>query len=85
MDKIAPKWRDLGVNLLNDEKHSMLDIIEVNHHNVKICCSKMFEYWLSVDVKASWNKLIDALEMIDENVLAVKIKIDVLKGLIVGI
>ena len=83
MNKIAPKWRDIGIQLLNDEKHSMLDIIEENHHDVKICCSKMFEYWLDVDIEASWNKLIDALEMNDQNALAVKIKIDVLKGLLV--
>ena len=60
----------------------MLDFIEGNyHHDVKTCCSEMFKYWLIVDTKASWNKLIEALEMIDEIALAEKIKIDILKGI----
>ena len=60
----------------------MLDVIEENHrYDVKTCCTEMFKYWLSVDTKASWNKLIEALEMIDENALAEKIRIDVLQGL----
>ena len=62
----------------------MLDIIEQDHrHDVKTCCTRMFEHWLSVDVKASWNKLIEALEMIDEIALTEKIKIDVLKGIVI--
>ena len=82
-DKVAPKWRDLGIQLLNDKQHVMLDIIEENHHHdVKTRCTEMFKYWLSVDTKASWNKLIEALERIDEIALVEKIKIDVLKGLI---
>ena len=61
----------------------MLDIIEKDHrHDVMTCCTEMFKYWLSVDTNASWNKLIEALERIDEIALAEKIKIDVLKGLI---
>ena len=82
-DKIARKWRDLGIELVNDKQHVQLDVIEENHHHdVKTCCTKMFEYWLSVDTKASWNKLIEALERISENALAERIKIDILKGLI---
>ena len=62
----------------------MLDIIEENHHHdVKTCCTEMFKYWLSVDIRASWNKLIEALEMIDENALAEKLKTDVIKGIII--
>ena len=85
-DEIAPKWRDLGIELLNEEQCTQLDIIEENHsQNVERCCTKMFQYWLRVDLQASWNKLIDSLEKIGENTLARKIKIDVLKGFLVFI
>ena len=85
-DKIAPKWRDLGIELLNEEQCTQLDIIEENHsQNVERCCTEMFQYWLSADLQASWNKLINSLEQIGENALARKIKIDVLKGFLVFI
>ena len=41
----------------------------------------MFEYWLRVDPQGSWNKIIKALEQIDENALAENITINVFKGL----
>ena len=67
---------------MNDEQRAMLDTIEGSHgHDIKTCCTEMFNYWLRVDTKASWNKLIEALEMIDEIALAEKIKIDILKGI----
>ena len=59
-----------------------MDIIEGNHpQNVERCCTEMFEYWLRVDPRASWKKLIKALEEIKENALAAIIVTDVLKGL----
>ena len=80
-DKIAPKWRNLGIELLNEEQCAKLDVIEGNHpQNVERCCTEIFEYWLRVDPQASWKKLIIALEQIDENVLAESIMTDVLKG-----
>ena len=40
----------------------------------------MFEYWLEVDEGASWNKLISALEEIDQGTLISNIRKNVLKG-----
>ena len=40
----------------------------------------MFEYWLTVDERACWNKLINALEEIGQNALAANIKQNILKG-----
>ena len=70
---IASNWEDLGVQLLEEEQHSMLNIIAVNKPDVLDRCTELFKYWL-VDVDASWNKLINALRVINQNVLAEKIK-----------
>ena len=79
---IAPRWYDLGIQLLNEEQCAKLNIIKDNHpQDAEKCCTEMFEYWLRVDVDASWNKLITALKMIDEIALAEKIETDVLRGL----
>ena len=81
-DEVAPIWHNLGIQLLNDEQCAKLHIIEENHHHdVKTCCTKMFEHWLSVDTNASWNKLIAALQMVNAITLAKKIEIVVFKGL----
>ena len=59
----------------------MLGVIQANHRNeVEVCCDKMFQYWLEVDTEANWNKLIDALEHIDQNATAAKIREDNLIG-----
>ena len=79
--KLAPKWHDLGMQLLDAEQHDQLKIINCNHpNNVEECCKKMFNYWITVDPDATWDKLLKALETIDYNVLAKSIQVDVLQG-----
>ena len=84
-DKIAPYWYDLGVQLLQLEEYiDKLNVIKANYpNNVQKCCDEMFEYWLSVDNQVSWKKLIDALEHIQQNATAAKIRQDNLKGKII--
>ena len=80
-NKIAPHWRDLGLQLLQEEYTDKLDVIQANHHNkVEDCCDEMFQYWLKVDTEANWKKLIDALEHIQQNAIAAKIREDNLIG-----
>ena len=80
-DKIAPDWRDLGTQLLHEKYTHKLNVIQADHPNkVEDCCDKMFQYWLEVDTEANWNKLIDALEHIDQNATAAKIREDNLMG-----
>ena len=81
---IASKWEDLGVELLDDEQQPMLKIIAENKLDVQCCCTELFTHWLSVDVNASWNKLIKALKEIDQNYLAEKIRRIILKGIVVS-
>ena len=84
-DKIAPHWYHLGVQLLQLQKYiDKLYVIKENNSNkVEKCCDEMFEYWLSVDVQANWNKLIDALEHIQQNATAAIIRQDILIGKII--
>ena len=56
----------------------MLKNIEKNEPDVQSCCTRLFDHWLTVDVHASWNKLIEALEEINEKYLAEKIRRKVL-------
>ena len=81
-DEIAPFWNELGIQLFQEKYIHKLKIIQANHPNdVARCCHEMFEVWLSVEVEASWNTLIDALKEIKQNTLAAKLKQDVLKGM----
>ena len=78
---IANHWKDLGTELLKEENVHELTTIEKNHHNdVKICCREMFDYWLQVDCNANWNQLITALDKINLNTLAQKIKKGIVNG-----
>ena len=79
--KIALHWYDLGIELLEEKYISQLHIIRKNNPvDIESSCCELFEYWLSVDMKASWNKVIDALEEIGQNTIADEIKQDVFKG-----
>ena len=73
-NNIASKWEDLGVQLLDEEHHSMLNNIAENKPDVQGRCTELFEYWLTVDINASWNKLIKALKEMNQNTLVEKIK-----------
>ena len=74
--QVSPQWKDLGIQLLNSEQAKKLDVFEANYpKNLERCCTEMFIYWLQVDSTASWDKLITALQCIDHNFLADKIKL----------
>ena len=60
---VAPKWRDLGIQLLDSEQQKYLNTIHANHpNNVEECCKLMFAKWLDTETNASWNQLIEALK-----------------------
>ena len=67
--------------MLPNNRLFKLDNIKENHStNVEACCTDMFKYWLEVDDKASWNKLIEALKRMDKNHLAECIFRDISQG-----
>ena len=79
---VAPQWRDLGMLLLEEKLVSRLNIIKANNPgDVEGCCTDMFQLWLNADTEASWDTLIKALIDIQQNVLAEKIKEEILKGI----
>ena len=74
-DKVTQKWYDLGVQLLSTEPSKVLEMIKQDcPTNTGICCIRMFKHWLNVDVEASWDKLMAALEHIDHTTLAENIR-----------
>ena len=80
-DQVATEWHDLGVQLLPNNLQVQLGIIENNNTgNAKMCCTRMFEYWLQVDTTASWDKLIEALRRINKNQLAERISREILQS-----
>ena len=63
-------WRDLGVELLQNEDVIELDAIKNNRTELAVCCSEMFKLWLERQPNASWRNLIDALKQIRQIQLA---------------
>ena len=60
---VAPKWKDLGTQLLDDKQQTHLNTISTNHpQNAEECCKSMFSKWLEIKTDASWNQLIRALK-----------------------
>ena len=76
-EPIAPIWFDFGLELLDEHFEDKLLIIEKNHvKENEEACGKMLKLWHRNDKRASWNKLIKALEErhINKIPLADKIK-----------
>ena len=59
---VGDKWYELGIQLLDANQESKLRSIRANHvHDVKKCCSEMFDYWLETHPDGSWDQLVRAL------------------------
>ena len=73
--KVAAQWRDLGAQLISDDRLNIIERDEGKH--VEDCCSQMFRVWLRVDVTASWVKLVKALRepSVAHNALADEIEV----------
>ena len=61
-------WRDLGIELLQQDGIAGLDVIKTNNtDDVTKCCSKMLSLWLQRQTEASWNQLIEAIVQVKLN------------------
>ena len=76
MKPVGSKWYNLGIDLLEEDDIDMLNTIQSQHPtDFNICCTEMFQLWLSKQPKASWNRLIESLRQpgVDLNLLASRI------------
>ena len=64
------KWRDLGIELMEQDAIPSLDVISANHTNNVECCTRMFTEWRQRTPKASWKQLIGALKEVQLTQLA---------------
>lgn len=74
-DVVTPKWYQLGLQLTNDERK--MNIIKVDHgHSMQNALEATFNLWLDETTRPapSWWELVDALQRIKENRLAMDIK-----------
>ena len=61
--KVADKWHELGIQLLDQPYIARLDQINKDYpKNVQKCCYEMLRCWLEVDTEATWCKIIQALK-----------------------
>ena len=77
---VATKWYSLGLQLLDPKYENELNTIEEDTRNTATCCRKMFSKWLNTDEHASWNKLIEALRIVQLNTVANDIEQLLLQG-----
>ena len=61
VSRVAPRWYDLGITLLDEDQESHLDVIKANYTDKRECCKEMFWCWLSTNTTATWKQLIEAL------------------------
>ena len=67
-------WKSVGLELMPGS-NAELNIIQVNSQgNVISCCSSLFDLWLQRNPHASWEHLIEALNIANLNDLATKIE-----------
>ena len=68
-------WRDLGIELLQQDAVTQLDVIKVNNVNdITKCCSEMLTLWRQQQPGASWSQLIEALRQVKLNTIATDIE-----------
>ena len=72
---IADQWYELGLLLLEPKYENYLKTIEGDVRNDSRTCRKMFDKWLTTDLQASWDKVIEALTLIGLNNVASDLKL----------
>ena len=74
IEKHATKWREMGLEL--GITSAALDIIEVDHPTeVRKRCRAVLQAWLQKDIEASWEKLVRAVEAIDNHCHSASVEI----------
>ena len=59
---MGSKWYELGIELLDEDQLTQLEIIKTNNIEVTRRCAEMFLCWLRTHSTATWQNLVDALK-----------------------
>ena len=59
---VGSKWYELGIELLDEDQLTQLDIIKTNNNEVTRRCAEMFLFWLRSHSTVTWEDLIEALK-----------------------
>ena len=81
--KIAGKWHDIGVELLDEEDETRLNIIKINNAvDAEKSAGEMLVLWLEKKPDASWDQLLQVFQRphIGLNTLASRIEEMLIKG-----
>ena len=60
---VGNKWYELGIELLDDNQLTQLDVIKNNNNEVTGRCAEMFQFWLRSHSTVTWQDLIEALKL----------------------
>ena len=75
--KVANKWYELGIQLLNQPQLPKLEEIQKAYpNNLQRCCVEMLKYWLDITPGATWDNLIHALRAPGLELLAIAKEIE---------
>ena len=83
IQKVTPKYYELGIELYKDYDVSRLDAIRrASATDLTSGCTEMFKFWLQTYENATWDKLIKALRApgLQQNADALSIMREVVKG-----
>ena len=58
---VQHKWYDLGLQLLDPRDEAFLQGLKLQYPNASDRCRAVFERWLDVSTKATWSKIMGAL------------------------
>ena len=73
LSTVKNKWRQIGSQLY--VPYEQLEAIEYeNHRKADLCLEKMIHFWLTNGENRTWSAIADALEKVDNKVLAKEIR-----------
>ena len=68
----SSRWYQLGIELLDDDRVTQLEVIKKNNDDVTERCTALFSYWLRTHPSSTWGQLVAAMREpgVDLNELA---------------